>query len=56
MITRPRSLLFWLLLIIALFLIAKAPVETAHALLAVYHAVVGFFVALGVFFTVLASG
>lgn len=56
MISRPRSLLFWLILIIALFLIAKAPVGTAHALLAVYHAVIRFFVALGVFFTVLVNG
>ncbi|MFH9425500.1 hypothetical protein [Streptomyces sp. NPDC017529] len=39
-----------------LFLIVKAPVGTAHVILVVYYAVIRFFVALGVFFTVLVTG
>ncbi|WP_158706315.1 MULTISPECIES: hypothetical protein [Streptomyces] len=56
MISRPRSILFWIILIVALVVVIKAPVGTAHVILAVYYAVIRLFVALGIFFTVLLSG
>ncbi|MFH9425502.1 hypothetical protein [Streptomyces sp. NPDC017529] len=49
MISRPRSLLFWLILIILLFLIAKEPEQVAHVITTVYHAIATFFDSLGRF-------
>lgn len=36
-------MLFWLLLTITLFIVATAPVELAHTVRAIYHAVEAFF-------------
>ncbi|MFK8844952.1 hypothetical protein [Streptomyces sp. Ac-502] len=49
MISRPRSILFWLILIILLFLIAKEPEQVAHTITVVYRAIATFFESLGRF-------
>lgn len=49
MISRPRSLLFWLILVILLFLIAKEPEQVARTITAVYRAIMTFFDSLGRF-------
>ncbi|MFJ8584302.1 hypothetical protein ACIRD2_06540 [Streptomyces sp. NPDC093595] len=49
MLSRPRSLLFWLVLAVVLYVIATAPVELAHALIAVYRAVHRFLTGLDAF-------
>ncbi|MEU4797570.1 hypothetical protein [Streptomyces sp. NPDC023327] len=49
MLSRPRSLLFWLVLIILLYVITTAPTELAHAIKAVWHIVEHFFNSLSVF-------
>ncbi|WP_153176620.1 hypothetical protein [Streptomyces sp. SYP-A7193] len=43
MLSRPRSLLFWLVLIILLYIIATAPTELAHAVLALARGIRQFF-------------
>ncbi|MFJ4836238.1 hypothetical protein ACIP79_41075 [Streptomyces sp. NPDC088747] len=43
MLSRPRSLLFWLVLIILLYIIATAPTELAHFVLSVWRGAKEFF-------------
>ncbi|MCW8096909.1 hypothetical protein ACH4Y0_35875 [Streptomyces sp. NPDC020707] len=43
MLSRPRSLLFWLVLIILLYIVATAPTELADTVLAIWHATKRFF-------------
>ncbi|MGW5334183.1 hypothetical protein [Streptomyces bauhiniae] len=43
MLSRPRSLLFWLVLIILLYTVATAPMELAHAVLALVRGIKRFF-------------
>ncbi|WP_158706316.1 MULTISPECIES: hypothetical protein [Streptomyces] len=49
MISRPRSILFWLILIVLLFLIFKAPEQVAHTFTVIYRAIAMFFESLGRF-------
>lgn len=55
MLSRPRSLLFRLVLVIMLFIIATAPVEFAHALVSIWRAVRQFFTSLTVFINALSA-
>ncbi|MFK8850115.1 hypothetical protein [Streptomyces sp. Ac-502] len=55
MLSRPRSLFFWLVLIIVLFIIASAPAKSARALLAAYHGVVHFFESIQIFVSTLGA-
>ncbi|MFF7730930.1 hypothetical protein [Streptomyces sp. NPDC008001] len=55
MLSRPRGLFFWLVVIIVLFFIATAPVATAHAILAVSRAVITLFTGLKTFMSVLTT-
>ncbi|MEV4741580.1 hypothetical protein [Streptomyces sp. NPDC049555] len=55
MLSRPRGLFFWLVVIIFLFFIATAPVATAHAILAVWRAVITLFTGLKTFMSVLSA-
>ncbi|MFD0070567.1 hypothetical protein ACFV99_37100 [Streptomyces sp. NPDC059944] len=48
MLSRPRSLLFWLVLIILLYVIATAPTELAHFIVSVWHGTKDFFDALDI--------
>ncbi|MEU1073654.1 MULTISPECIES: hypothetical protein [unclassified Streptomyces] len=56
MYSRPRGLLFWLLLVITLFAIATAPLQIAHAVLAVYHGTETFFTSFSLFLKTLEAG
>ncbi len=47
MLSRPRSILFWAVLIVLLYIVATAPVELAHAVMAIWHSVHMFFSSLG---------
>ncbi len=51
----PRGLLFWFVLIILLFCIAIAPVQTARTVLGIIHATGKFFAGLKAFLDTLAS-
>ncbi|MEU5129220.1 hypothetical protein J7W19_28675 [Streptomyces mobaraensis NBRC 13819 = DSM 40847] len=55
MLSRPRGLFFWLVVIILLFLIATAPVATAHTILAVWRSIVTLFTGLKIFISVLSA-
>ncbi|MFI0743385.1 hypothetical protein ACH4PU_35745 [Streptomyces sp. NPDC021100] len=55
MLSRPHSLFFWLVVIIILFLIATHPVASAHAVLAVWRAIVTLFTGLKTFMSVLSA-
>ncbi|GGY09874.1 hypothetical protein GCM10010358_73180 [Streptomyces minutiscleroticus] len=55
MLSRPRSLLFWLVLIILLYIIAIAPIEFAHAIVNVWQKAEAFFTSLAVFVHTLAA-
>ncbi|GHE43670.1 hypothetical protein GCM10018785_11540 [Streptomyces longispororuber] len=54
MLSAPRGLLFWLVLIILLFVIAVAPVESAHFFLDLVHAIEKFFTGLRKFLETLS--
>jgi hypothetical protein len=53
--SRPRSVLFWLVLIILLYVVATAPTELAHAVLALAHATTQFFDSLDILVDTLTS-
>lgn len=55
MLSTPRGLLFWLVLIILLFLIAIAPVQTAHTLIDLAHGIGKFFTGLKKFVETLSA-
>ncbi|WP_327297741.1 MULTISPECIES: hypothetical protein [unclassified Streptomyces] len=55
MLSRPRSLLFWLVLIILLYVIATAPTEVAHAVLALRSSTNQFFDSLDIFIDTLET-
>ncbi|MFY4722939.1 hypothetical protein [Streptomyces sp. LaBMicrA B280] len=55
MLSAPRGLLFWLVVIILLFLIAIAPVQTAHALINLVHGIERFFTGLRKFVETLSA-
>ncbi|MFE6483770.1 hypothetical protein ACFVGN_12630 [Streptomyces sp. NPDC057757] len=48
MLSRPRSLLFWLVVIILLYVIATAPTELAHFILSTWRGTKEFFNALDI--------
>ncbi|MFJ8937325.1 hypothetical protein ACIRL0_16715 [Streptomyces sp. NPDC102365] len=48
MLSRPRSLLFWLVLIILLYVVATAPTELAHFILSIWRGTKDFFDALDI--------
>lgn len=48
MLSRPRSIVFWLVLIILLYIIATAPTELAHTIQATWHGAKQFFNSLGI--------
>ncbi|MFD0193006.1 hypothetical protein ACIRVI_00595 [[Kitasatospora] papulosa] len=55
MLTRPRSIVFWLVLIIVLYIIATAPTEFAYAVTGVWHTVDHFFTSLSIFIRTLKT-
>ncbi|MGC5567254.1 hypothetical protein ACPYPG_31035 [Streptomyces sp. FR-108] len=55
MLSRPRSLLFWLVLIILLYIIATAPTELAHFIVSIWHGTKEFFNALSIFVNTLET-
>ncbi|GCD41912.1 hypothetical protein [Streptomyces paromomycinus] len=55
MLSTPRGLLFWLVLIILLFCIAIAPVQTAHTVIGLIHAIGKFFAGLKAFLETLSD-
>ncbi|UNO41954.1 hypothetical protein [Streptomyces sp. MST-110588] len=55
MLSQPRGLLFWLVLITFLFLVAIAPVQTAHTLLDMAHGITKFFTGLKKFVETLSA-
>ncbi|WP_185836829.1 hypothetical protein [Streptomyces sp. WAC 06783] len=55
MLSTPRGLLFWIVVIILLFLIAIAPVQTAHTLIDIAHALGKFFTGLKKFVETLSA-
>ncbi|MGW0563218.1 hypothetical protein ACWDZ4_22045 [Streptomyces sp. NPDC003016] len=55
MLSRPRSALFWLVLIILLYIITTAPVEIAHAIAALWRAIDQFFTSLSIFINTLKA-
>ncbi|MGA5169631.1 MULTISPECIES: hypothetical protein [Streptomyces] len=55
MLSTPRGPLFWLVLIILLFLIAIAPVQTAHTFLDIVHGIEQFFNGLKQFIQTLST-
>ncbi|MFC9176794.1 hypothetical protein [Streptomyces sp. NPDC057107] len=55
MLSRPRSILFWLVLIILLNIIATAPTELAHTIQTAVHATKQFFHSLGILIDTLAE-
>ncbi|MEU5583438.1 hypothetical protein ABZ791_38025 [Streptomyces huasconensis] len=55
MLSAPRGLLFWFVLIVLLFIIAIAPVQAAHALIDVLHGIGKFFAGLKAFLETLSE-
>ncbi|MEU7148785.1 hypothetical protein AB0B15_12205 [Streptomyces sp. NPDC045456] len=55
MLSAPRGLLFWFVLIVLLFLIAIAPVQTAHTLIDIVHGIGRFFLGLKKFIETLSD-
>ncbi|MFF3272452.1 hypothetical protein ACFYWU_16225 [Streptomyces chrestomyceticus] len=55
MLSTPRGLLFWLVLIILLFLIAIAPVQTARTFIDLAHGIGKFFRGLKTFIETLSA-
>ncbi|MGW0561445.1 hypothetical protein ACWDZ4_12650 [Streptomyces sp. NPDC003016] len=55
MLSRPRSLLFYLVLVITLFIIATAPVEFARTVLTIWRAMQAFFNSLTVLIQTLSG-
>ncbi|MEU1328500.1 hypothetical protein [Streptomyces sp. NPDC005865] len=55
MLSAPRGILFWLFLVVVLFLITTAPVQSAHVLADVVHAIGQFFTGLKTFVETLRS-
>ncbi|MFE9687897.1 hypothetical protein [Streptomyces sp. NPDC006285] len=55
MLSRPRSLLFWLVLIILLYIITTAPTELADAIVSIWRATKHFFDSLDILIDTLES-
>ncbi|GAA2939572.1 hypothetical protein [Streptomyces enissocaesilis] len=55
MLSRPRSVLFWLVLIILLYIITTAPTELAHAIGALWRTIDQFFTSPGIFIRTLET-
>ncbi|WP_199930972.1 hypothetical protein [Streptomyces sp. CB02923] len=55
MLSAPRGLLFWLILVVLLFLIAIAPAQTAHTLIDIVHGIGRFFTGLKKFVETLSA-
>jgi hypothetical protein len=55
MLSRPRSLLFWLVLIILLYVLATAPTELAHFILSIWRGTKEFFNSLDVLINTLEA-
>ncbi|MEW2546243.1 hypothetical protein AB0910_10790 [Streptomyces sp. NPDC047002] len=53
MLSRPRSLLFWIVLIILLYMVAVAPSELGHFVLSLWHGARRFFASLNVLISTL---
>ncbi|WP_175420918.1 hypothetical protein [Streptomyces griseus] len=55
MLTRPRSIVFWMVLIIVLYIIGTAPSEFAHAITNTWRTTDQFFTSLSIFIRTLES-